>query len=104
MKIKVDNEEVFELNSTKKKVIKNDIHEDEFDGDMKRRVKWVLEHKYEQCFSRLKAEWDQKLASKGIQMIPTNPDAYAELVFSQPDYMDRKTKEATSPKPGMAQG
>lgn len=93
MKIKVDNEEVLDLNETKKKVIKNDIHADEFDNDMKRRVKYIIEHKYEQCFKRLKAEWEPKLAAKGIASLPTDPDAFAELVFSQTDYKDRKVKE-----------
>jgi hypothetical protein len=95
MKIKVDNEEILELSETQKKVIKNDIHEDEFDADMKRRVAWVLTHKYEQCFDRLKKEWEPKLTSKGAAMLPTDRDAFAQLVFSQPEYKGRKEKEMT---------
>lgn len=93
MKIKVDNVEIFEFNETKKKVIKNDIHSDIFDEDMKRRIRYILEHKYERCFERLKNEWIPKLAAKNIQSIPTDPDAFAELVFTQPDYKDRKVRE-----------
>ena len=47
MKISVNNTELFTLSETKKKVLKNDIHADEFDADMKRRLEWVLMHKYE---------------------------------------------------------
>jgi len=61
---------------------------------MKRRLEWILMSKYEQCFKRLKEEWDPKLAVNGVDMIPTNPDAYAKLVFSQPDYKNRSTREA----------
>jgi len=96
MKIKVNEEQVFELNETKKKVIKNDIHADEFDLDIKRRVKYIIEHKYERCFDRLKKEWEPKLAAKGISMLPTDPDSFAQLVFSQPEYKDRKVRDQES--------
>ena len=94
MKIFVDNDQVFELNETKKKVIKNDIHENIFVDDMKRRVRWILEHKYENCFKRLKQEWEPKLAAKGLKSIPTDADEFAELVFSQTDYKNRSQRES----------
>jgi hypothetical protein len=93
MKISVNDQELFTLSETQKTVIKNDIPEDIFDEDMKRRLQWVLTHKYEQCFKRLKDEWDQKLASNGVKSVPTDPDEYAQLVFSQPNYKDRKARE-----------
>jgi hypothetical protein len=54
-------------------------------------------HKYEQCFKDLKAEWDSKLALNGVAMIPTDPDAYAELVFAQPNYRDRAARSLLEP-------
>jgi len=96
MKIKVDNEDVLTLNETQKKVIKNDTKEEIFDEDMKRRVAYILTHKYEECFKRLKDEWEPKLRDNGIAMIPTNPDAFAELVFSQPGYKNRSQRDAGS--------
>jgi hypothetical protein len=99
MKISVDNKDLFTLSETQKKVIKNDIHDDIFDEDMKRRLHWVLTHKYEQCFERLKKEWEPKLVANGVQSVPTNPDAFAELVFAQPNYKSRKQKELESPQP-----
>lgn len=94
MKIKVDDTELFELTETQKNVIKNEISSDIFEDDMKRRLQWVLIHKYEQCFKKLKSEWEPKLAAKGVEAIPTNKDSFAQLVFSQAEYMDRKTREA----------
>ena len=93
MKIKVDNIDLFELSETQKKVIKNDIQDEFFEEDMKRRLKYILMHKYEACFKRLKAEWEPKLAQIGVQMIPTNPDAFAELVFAHPEYKNRTERE-----------
>ena len=94
MKISVDDKELFTLSETQKKVIKNDIDSDIFEDEMKRRLNWVLNHKYEQCFARLKTEWDQKLSGLGVSSIPTDPDAYAETVFALPQYKDRKSREA----------
>ncbi len=93
MKIQVDGQDLYELSEVQKQVIKNDIHDDIFDEDMKRRLQWVLMHKYEQCFKKLKDEWDVKL-QKRVASVPTDPDAYAKLVFSQPDYKDRSARES----------
>lgn len=94
MKISVDDKELFTLSETQKRVIMNDISEDEFEADMKRRLQWVLMHKYEQCFKRLKQEWDPKLKDCGLESVPLSETAYAEIVFSQPSYMCRKQKDA----------
>ncbi len=93
MKISVDDQECFCLSETQKKVIKNDIHEDEFENDMKRRLQYILMHKYERCFERLKKEWEPKLKANGVAMIPTDSDAFAELVFAQVEYKGRKQRD-----------
>lgn len=89
MKVSVNDQELFTLSDIQKKVIQNEIPMDIFDADMNRRVQWILTHKYEQCFARLKSEWDSKLAANGVKMMPTDPDEYAQLVFSQPNYQNR---------------
>jgi hypothetical protein len=96
MKVSVNDQELFTLSDTQKQVIKHEIPSEIFDADMNRRLQWILMHKYEECFKTLKAEWDPKLAANGVQMIPTDPDAYAQLVFAQPNYKDRSTREATN--------
>lgn len=93
MKFNVDNETVYELNETKQSVIKNEVHSDEFNEDMKRRVKYIIEHKHEQCLKRLKTEWEPKLKAAGVKTIPLDDDEFAQLVFSQPTYKDRKTRD-----------
>lgn len=93
MKIVIDDKHTIELSETKKNVLCYDIHKDEVDTDLIRRLEWSLTEKYKACFKRLKAEWDPKLAAAGIEMIPTDPDKYAELVFSQQDYKCRAMRE-----------
>lgn len=93
MKISVDDQELFTLSETQKRVIMHDIPEEIFKEDMKRRLRWVLEHKYEQCFKRLKEEYDPKLKSLGIESVPLSETAYAELVLSHPTYMSRSKRD-----------
>jgi len=98
MKIKVDNDILFELTETQKNVIKNDIPSEEFDEDIKRRLQWVVMHKYAKCLTRLKTEWLPKLKELGVQSIPLDDDAFAELVFSRSEYKDRSAKEKEKQK------
>lgn len=92
MRISIDDKKVFELNETQKKVIQNDIPSEIFKEDIERRCRYIIEHKYEQCFERLKKEWEQKLA-KIHSSIPTDRDAFAELVFSHPEYKSRSQRD-----------
>ena len=94
MKISVDDQELFTLSETQKQVIRNDIHDEIFDEDMKRRLQYILMHKYERCFERLKKEWEPKLKASGIQSIPLDEDAFAQLVFSHSQYKSRSQREA----------
>ncbi len=98
MKISIDGMDLFELSEFQKLVIQNNVLTDIFDADMKRRLQWVLMHKYEQCYKELKEEWDQKLRDNNIKMIPTDPDEYAKLVFSQPNYKNRSQREEEAAK------
>jgi len=93
MQIKVNGKQVLELSEIQKKIIKNDIDEDEFEADMERRVGWVLTHKLEQCYNRLKSEWEPKLIAAGATSLPVNPEAFAQLVFAHPEYKSKKQKK-----------
>lgn len=93
MKISIDDQEFFTLSEIQKKVIQNDINDDIFNEDMKRRIQYILMHKYEKCLERLEKEWIPKL-SKRMPSIPTNKDALCELIFNQPDYESKKLKES----------
>lgn len=94
MKISVDDVELYSLSDMQMNVLKHKINSDFIDADLKQRLQWVLTHVYEQAFKAMKQEWDSKLVANGVESIPTEPDAYAQLVFSQPNYKDRKTRDA----------
>jgi hypothetical protein len=93
MKVKVDEQEIFELAEWEKDVIKNDIDAADFDSDMKRRLEWVLRHKAEQCYIRFEKEWLEKLrADPTVASIPTSKEAFVALVRSRADYKDRAAR------------
>jgi hypothetical protein len=93
MKISVDGLDLFTLSETQKKVIKNDINEDIFYEDMCRRLHYILNHKYEQCFQRFKQEWEPKLKASGYKSFPSDNDEFAEVVFQHPDYTNKKQRD-----------
>lgn len=93
MKVSVDDVQLFELSEIQKKVICNEICCDDMEADLKRRLEYILMHKYEQCYKNLFDEWFPKLSER-FDIVPTNPEKFAELVFSQEDYKDRKMRDA----------
>lgn len=95
MRVKWKDEEILALSELDKKVICNDIHEDIFEEDMKRRLRYILQHKVERCEQRLIDEWLPKLrADKSISAIPNTREGMLNMIFSHPSYKCRKTREA----------
>lgn len=93
MKIYIDDELIFEISESKKNVIKNDIPEEEFDEDIKRRLFHIIDHKYSRCLKRLKDEWLPKLKENGVKDVPLDDDAFSELVFAQKEYKNRSKRD-----------
>ena len=85
MKFYVDQTAVFELNSTQEKIIQDNIPPALFTADMERRVAWVISQKLDQSFDELFAHWLPILQQR-YESLPSNKNAFAELVFVQPDY------------------
>jgi hypothetical protein len=99
MLVKIDDEVLFEIDERMIKLIAHDI-EDPI-PDIKRRLRWIIEHKCDRCFDRMKQEWtaegpdgQSKLAKLGVAAIPTNKRDLADLIMSHPTYMNRVQREA----------
>jgi len=92
MKISVDDEVLFTIEEHQKNAIMNDIEAD-FESDMKRRIKWVIDHKYEQCLLRMKKEWEPKLKDRDLA-IPKSDADLVDMILAQPDYKNRIAREA----------
>ena len=93
MKVSVDDQEIFTVSDVWKEVMCHDLHRDQLEEEVKRRLFWIIETKFQGCFERLYREWEEKLKER-YESIPTNIDALAQLILSQPDYLCRKGREA----------
>lgn len=98
MLVKLDDEVIFEIDERMLKLIAHDI-EDPI-PDIKRRLRWVIEHKCDRCYARMKEEWTKeddsgqsKLSRAGIASIPTNKRDLADLILNHPQYMNRVLRE-----------
>jgi len=85
MKFYVDQTQVLELDQTQSKIIQNNIPQALFTADMERRVAWVITEKLNTSFDSLFAHWLPILQQR-YESLPSNKNAFAELVFAQPDY------------------
>ena len=85
MKFYVDQTQVYELDATQQKIIQDNVKPDLFVGDMERRVAWVISQKLDQSFDSLFTHWLPILQQR-YESLPSNRNAFAELVFVQPDY------------------
>jgi hypothetical protein len=103
MKVKIDDEVIFEIDDVMVKLIAHDI-EDPI-PDIKRRLRYIIEHKCDRCYDRLKAEWlaedasgESKLSRSGVRAIPTNKRDLAGLILSHPEYKNRVQREKDAEK------
>ena len=92
MKVKVDDVEILEISEIRKKVIAHEIPSEDLEADLKRRLSWVITHKYERCMEKIKNQWVPKLKERGHQSIPLDDDALAEMIFADPDYKNRSAR------------
>lgn len=95
MRVLANDEEILNLSDIEKQILCDDIHADNLDADIKRRLAWVINHKIQFNVKRLRDQWLPKLKDR-VEAVPTDDLAFAQLVFSQEDYKDCKTRALES--------
>ena len=85
MKISVNDQELFTLTPVQLQVLGDAINAP-LEEDLKRRIQYILIHKFEECMKAMKSHWIPKLQANGVKMIPLDNEDFAKLVFGQPDY------------------
>lgn len=93
MKFFLDDECILELSEVELKILGHEIGSSHLKNEIKRRAVYSILHKRDRIFDRLKKEWEPKLANIGHQMIPTDRDKFAELVFECKEYKCRKQRD-----------
>lgn len=92
--VKVNNIEIFQISDIQEKLLEHDLLE--IDNEINRRMQYIIDHKCDQCFKRMKEQWvdSGKLEGLGVSSIPTNRDELVTLITARPEYKNRETREA----------
>lgn len=97
MLVKLDDEVLFEIDDRMMKLLEHDLIDPL--EEIKRRLRWIIEHKCDRCFARMCEEWmkldengQSKLSRSGVQSIPTNRRDLADLILAQPEYKNRAAR------------
>lgn len=86
MIVKIDEEVIFEIDDLMLKLLADDL-EDPI-SEIKRRLRWVIEHKCDQCFKRLEQKWMPVLREDPfVDSIPKSKSKFCDLVFSHRNYV-----------------
>lgn len=65
--------------------------------DIKRRLKYIIQYKCDQCFNRLEQDWMPVLREDPtVEHIPKSKRDFVNLVISRADYKNRLQKELSS--------
>ena len=98
MLVKLDDEVLFEIDERMMKLLAHDLLDPV--EEIKRRLRWVIEHKCDRCFERMSEEWtrpdekgETKLSKSGRTAIPTNRRGLADVILSHPGYKNRVARE-----------
>jgi hypothetical protein len=92
MKISVNGQELFSLNDTQLKILAHEINSDILTSDLKRRLKWVLDHEFDVAFKELKKVTLQKLQDNGMQNIPLTDEGYIKEVLKLAEFKSLPTE------------
>src|SRR5437868_2535160 len=93
MKVYLDNEALMEIDEVTLTLLGHDLIDPV--EEIKRRLKWVIEHKCDQCYERMEKEWMPKLrADPTIESIPKSKRDLIKLITKHRDYKSRLEREA----------
>ena len=95
MQVTVDGVDLYELSATDMEILEYVLPSSTLDADCKRRLEWVLKHKIEQCYKRLRREWMPILQQDpSVESVPLEDEAFFNMVKVRPDYKDRESRDA----------
>ena len=92
MKVKLDDEVLYEIDERMIKLISHDIVDPI--AHIKHLLRYFVQHKIDQCFERLELEYIPKLRKDpNITVLPIEKRQLADLIFSHPSYKNREMRD-----------
>jgi hypothetical protein len=98
MKVYLDEKEILEITQTDLDLLGHDLLD--VQGEIERRIQWVISHKCEQVFNRMKAEYTPKFLDADT-LPPKTREAFVAAVKVRADYKDRVARDAEAKIPGQ---
>lgn len=94
MRILADGNEILNIATWQKNLLENDLFMVDTDEDLIRRLQWVINHKIDRCYKRLRDAWEPVFISEGAQSLPTDREAFVNMVIAHPKYKTKAQREA----------
>lgn len=95
MKVKLNDEVIFEIDETMMKILSYDL--DDPVSEIKRRLQYIIEHKCDQSFSRMEKDYMGDLRSDpSTTSIPKDKGALVDAIMSLATYNDKKKRNLQS--------
>ena len=92
MQVKLDDEVIFEIDDMMISLLEHEIINPV--EDIKRRLRWIIEHKCDQCYARMEEEYKSILINDpDILHFPKSKREMAKLIVSHKDYKNRAQRE-----------
>jgi hypothetical protein len=93
MKVYLDDKEIFEITQTDLDLLGHELLD--VQSEIERRIQWVIAHKCEQVFKRIKEEWIPKFLEADT-IPPKTREGFVAAVKVHKDYKNRIAREAES--------
>jgi len=93
MQVKLDDEVLFEIDERMVKLLAHDLLDPI--AEIKRRLRYIIEHKCDQTFDRMHKEYKDKLdQDPDVKMLPKGKAEMCDLIMSRPYYCNRADRES----------
>ncbi len=96
LEVKLDEEIILDLSIWQLTLLEDNVLTTDIFWNIKKRLKWIIQHKLDRGLLRLKNQWEARLKER-FEQVPTGDKEFCELVFSQPDYKNKTQRYAESP-------
>ena len=83
------------LTDLQQTILSNDLYNDTANAGLDLWIQSAMDGKVSNCWKRMRTEWTQRLMDDDsfTDPIPSNQEAFVNLVTARPDYKNRKARD-----------
>ena len=84
---------LFTVTESDEAILKYNIRSADLQEDVKRRLKYIYDHKIQQTIKHMEKDWMSTLEERYVDL-PTDTQKRVDLIQGQQDYLDKDAREA----------